>query len=171
MKIRDILRQATREQPYSWLFLSGDYKHWTLDTEALLVDYKIVPIDPETEKPVIPPELISKGFRETIDSQTIADCIQWADRLSNSNDEAVRFESLVYYIRFDAFLPRIGAPDPPPPQEAIQSADLKFYEMLGPEDSTRPCKREGCSRGAIRNSVFCRRHHFEMIKRRVCPFD
>jgi hypothetical protein len=26
-------------------------------------------------------------------------------------------------------------------------------------------------RGAVELSAFCRRHHFEMIKERACPFD
>jgi hypothetical protein len=52
-----------------------------------------------------------------------------------------------------------------------QKDDLKFYEQLGPEDAERPCRKDGCQRGAIRFSVFCRQHHFKQIKRRECPFD
>jgi len=49
--------------------------------------------------------------------------------------------------------------------------DLQFYENLGLEDSEHPCKKDGCGRGAIRNSVFCRSHHFEQVEHRECPFD
>jgi len=65
----------------------------------------------------------------------------------------------------------LRAADPPPVETPEQRWDREFYSKLGPEDPSRPCKHEGCSRGAIRNSVMCRRHHFEMIKRRDCPFD
>jgi len=171
MKLRDILHQATQGLPDSWLFLPGDYKQWTLDTEGLLVHIDALGINPETDEPILPAELVSSGFREALDTRTITDCVRWADKLSGSADDAVRIQSFVYYIRFDAFLPRIGAPDPPPWEEIRRSADLAFYEKLGPEDSIRPCKREGCGHGAIRNSVLCKRHHFEMIQRRECPFD
>ena len=126
MKIRDILRQATQKQPPAWLFLPDNYWEWTLDTEAILVDY----LKPflSTRKPRI--RLFHRNwfpkFRETIDTQPIADCVGWADRLSGRDDDAVRFESLVYYIRFDAFLPRIGAPEPPPAEEIMRNADLEF---------------------------------------------
>jgi hypothetical protein len=52
-----------------------------------------------------------------------------------------------------------------------QRRDREFYDKLGPEDSTRKCKHEGCHRGVVRFSVLCRRHHFEMIEHRDCPFD
>jgi len=63
------------------------------------------------------------------------------------------------------------ATDPPPVEDPQLRCDRQFYEQLGPEDLSRPCKKEGCQRGAIRNSVLCKRHHFEMIKRRDCPCD
>lgn len=60
--------------------------------------------------------------------------------------------------------------DPPRLDPEQLRWDREFYDGLGPEDSLRPCRREGCSRGAIPNSVLCKRHHFEMIKRYDCPF-
>src|SRR6185503_2840238 len=63
------------------------------------------------------------------------------------------------------------AADPPLVEDPRLRRDRQFYEQLGPEDLSRPCKKEGCRRGAIRNSIFCKRHHFEMIERRECPFD
>lgn len=67
--------------------------------------------------------------------------------------------------------PLIGVPDPPSEEEVERRLDLEFYDRLGPEDLTRPCKHAGCSRGAIRNGFLCKRHHFEMIKHRECPFE
>jgi hypothetical protein len=65
----------------------------------------------------------------------------------------------------------LRAVDPPPVEDPQLRQDRQFYEQLGPEDLSRPCKKEGCQRGAIRNSVLCKRHHFEMIERRDCPFN
>lgn len=65
----------------------------------------------------------------------------------------------------------LRAADPPPVEDPQLRRDRKFYEQLGPEDLSRPCKKEGCQRGAIKNSVLCKRHHFEMIERRDCPFE
>jgi hypothetical protein len=65
----------------------------------------------------------------------------------------------------------LRAADPPPIEDPELRRDRQFYEQLGPEDLSRPCKKEGCKRGAISNSVLCKRHHFEMIERRDCPFE
>ena len=171
MTLRDILRQATEELPDGWLYLPGDHKQWTLDTEAFLLDLDAFDKSPQTHEPILPPELASKGLREALDTRTITDCVQWADRLAGRPDDAVRFESFIYYVRFDAFLPKIGAPDPPPWEETRRRLDLEFYDKLGPEDLSRPCKHGGCNRGAVRFSVLCKRHHFEMIRHCECPFD
>lgn len=61
--------------------------------------------------------------------------------------------------------------DPPPVETAQQRMDREFYCKLGPEDPARPCKHGNCSRGAIPNSLMCKRHHFEMVQRRDCPFE
>ena len=171
MTLRDILHKSTEEQPFLWLHLPGDYTQWTLETQSFLLDLDAFDTDPQTHEPILPPELASKGLREVLDTQTITDCVQWADRLAGRPDDAVRFESFIYYVRFDAFLPKIGAPDPPPWEETQRRLDLEFYDKLGLEDSSRPCKHDGCSRGALRNGVFCKRHHFVMIKHRECPFE
>ncbi|MDE2434590.1 MAG: hypothetical protein KGN37_17310 [Burkholderiales bacterium] len=55
--------------------------------------------------------------------------------------------------------------------ELTLAMDRKFYDQLGPERQDVHCKAEGCSRGAIQYSVFCRSHHFENIRRRTCPFN
>jgi hypothetical protein len=65
----------------------------------------------------------------------------------------------------------VRAVGPPPVEDRQRRLDREFYDRLGTEDSSRPCKRDGCGRGAIANSVLCKRHHFEMIQRRDCPFD
>jgi hypothetical protein len=49
--------------------------------------------------------------------------------------------------------------------------DRDFYVALGPERADTPCRRQGCARGAIEHSMFCRVHHFESSRRPDCPFD
>ena len=80
-------------------------------------------------------------------------------------------EALVYYVRFDAFLPEVGAPDPPAVSAAQLRRDRTFYDSLGPERPDVPCRAPGCPRGAIAQSVFCRAHHFEQVKGRPCSFS
>jgi len=65
----------------------------------------------------------------------------------------------------------VSATDPPPVEDKRRRLGREFYDQLGPEDLSRPCKRDDCDRGAIAKSVLCKRHHFEMIQRRGCPFD
>lgn len=48
--------------------------------------------------------------------------------------------------------------------------DEKFYESLGPETEREMCRHEGCERHAISLSAMCRRHHFEMVRKKPCPF-
>jgi hypothetical protein len=48
--------------------------------------------------------------------------------------------------------------------------DRAFFDGLGPERSVPCCAAPGCSHGAISLSTFCRVHHFEMVKRKACPF-
>jgi hypothetical protein len=56
-------------------------------------------------------------------------------------------------------------------EEITLASFRNFYDRLGPEDRTVPCRRVGCLRGAISCSVFCRIHHFESIYHCPCPFD
>ena len=49
--------------------------------------------------------------------------------------------------------------------------DRDFYDALGAERPNVPCRSAGCPRGAVALSALCRRHHFEQVERRPCPFD
>lgn len=50
------------------------------------------------------------------------------------------------------------------------AVDRNFYDSLGAERPDQPCAEAGCTRGAVRASVFCRTHQFENAMRRPCPF-
>jgi hypothetical protein len=51
------------------------------------------------------------------------------------------------------------------------SLDRQFYDSLGPERPNTICRHEGCARGMIQFSVFCRPHHFESLRKTKCPFS
>ena len=166
MTLREIFHSPPDGVAGDWLYLPGEYNAWTLDTEAYFP-----PIDPESGEPVLDPGHASRAYRETLDLQTIEDVVQVADRLAGRPDDATRFETLIYYVRFDAFPSQIGASDPPPWEETRRRLDREFYDGLGAEDASRPCRTAACSHGSVRLSVFCRVHHFESICRRPCPFN
>lgn len=52
-----------------------------------------------------------------------------------------------------------------------RAQDSAFYDSLGVERPSVPCRADGCTRGSVPLSVFCRRHHFENVKGRSCPFE
>jgi len=49
--------------------------------------------------------------------------------------------------------------------------EREFYDSLGPEDLNCRCRRDGCGRGTVRFSAFCRPHQFENVRKMPCPFD
>jgi len=48
--------------------------------------------------------------------------------------------------------------------------DSTFFNSLGVEMGPEKCAKEECLSLRIKNAIFCRRHHFESIKKKVCPF-
>jgi hypothetical protein len=61
---------------------------------------------------------------------------------------------------------------PPPPlseEEHQKLEDDNFWNSLGQEIGPEICQHEECARKRIQYSVMCRRHHFEMVKRRPLP--
>jgi hypothetical protein len=162
MLLREALHLAAdKSLEIGWLYLpSSDTP--TLETQCLLVS------DAEESETVAK----ENGFpQEGLDTQTIEDTTQCASQFEQPPSDDLLLESFIYYWRFDAWLPQIGAPEPPPWEETKRQLDREFYELLGAERQSVPCKKAGCSRGAITSSVFCRVHHFEMIKKEVCPFN
>ena len=56
-------------------------------------------------------------------------------------------------------------------QEQARELDLHFYRSLAAEVPGTACMKGGCARGTTPYSVFCRKHHYEMIKNQPCPFS
>ncbi len=159
MTLREVFKRAKcRELPGAWLCLPSDAP-WTPDSEAVFI---------ESESELAQAE--ARGFKSTLDDATIEQVVDWADRLSGTEDDSARLDVFRYYFRFDAFPDRLGAPDPPPAEEVLRQVDLKFYDSLGQEAPGTRCRKEGCVRGTVKFSVFCRSHHFENVRKRPCPF-
>ncbi|MEM7229628.1 MAG: hypothetical protein AAF432_12525 [Planctomycetota bacterium] len=151
-----------------WLYISRDAVDLTLSTMAALA---YAEFDEESDEEIDPPGFAERGLQSTIDVDTLTQSIEWADHLSGTKDDSAAIDVIRYYIRFDAWPSTLGAPDPPPAEETLLQLDRAFVEILGEENPTQTCRRDGCDRGAIQFSALCRRHHFESIKKRPCPFD
>lgn len=151
-----------------WLYIAGDAADLTLNTEA---DLGCPEFDEDTDDEIEPPGFSERGLRSTIDVDTLSHSIAWADRLSGTKDDSAALDIIRYYIRFDAWPETLNAPDPPPRDEILRRLDREFSDKLGLEDSSKQCRRDGCGRGVVKLSVFCRRHHFENIQNRSYPFD
>jgi hypothetical protein len=168
--LRDVIKQVRSQQTSQddWLYIACDAKDLTLGSEAALG----CPVfDEGADEEREPPELSGRGFHSTIDIAALEDSIAWADRLSGKADDAAAACIVRYYIRFDAWPDAINAPDPPSRDEILRRLDREFSDKLGAEQSTKPCRFEGCGRGVVPLSVFCRRHHFESVRKRPYPFD
>lgn len=56
------------------------------------------------------------------------------------------------------------------PKMKVASDERKFFDSLEPNVPHEMCKIEGCSAERISLSVLCKRHHFEAVVRKPCPF-
>ena len=164
-----ILRVRNRQTDESdWLYIAGASIDLSLATEA---DLGCSDYDEDTDEEIDPAGFVERELQSTIDVDTVSQCIEWADRLSGKKDDDAALDIIRYYIRFDTWPQTLNAPDPPPLEESLRRIDRDFANMLGPEDAVKECRRDGCQRGTVKLSVFCRRHHFENVRKRPYPFD
>ena len=163
MTLRELFHADPEKLPGFWIYLPKESAGWTLETEVC------IPPDSQ-EEPELDPAYVTRGYVSTLNIYDLEDILDIADQLTGRADDEVRLEGFLYYYRYDAFLPEIGAPPPPPAEEILKIEDRRFYDQLGSENSMNLCRAPGCSRGSVRFSVFCRVHHFESIHSRPCPF-
>ena len=156
------MRAASARAPRGWLYLPREWRSWTPETPA------VVSVDEEISQPG--GEARFRDYAPMVDDGTLFSVVVSAQDELGADTAGGLVEALVYYVRFDAFLPEIGAPDPPAVSKAQLRRDRAFYDALGPERSDVPCRAAGCVRGAVGLSVFCRVHHFRQVKGRDCPF-
>ncbi len=167
--LRELLRAAGHRLPEGWLYLPAN-RNWTLDTDGMVIDIDSL-TDTEMFDEDTPLVAHSNGLISTLDAATIEDIHKAARTLQDPPSDDLLLEAFMYYHRFDAFLPSVGAPDPPPAHVVIHNIDRRFYDSLGPEDGSRKCRKDGCQRGVVSLSVLCRVHHFESVRGKPCPFD
>jgi len=152
-----------------WYFIRGAAEELTCDTECEFAE-----IAYENGVGIHPAEIEERGPYSKIDSVSLEATIQFADRLSGGFDNEAACDVIRYYLRFESWPDRIGAPDPLSEEEELAQElaqeDREFYDSLGQERSGTQCRREGCSRGAVAFSAFCRIHQFENVQKRACPF-
>lgn len=148
----------------AWLYLPNSLTP-TANTECLIVA--------EVDSDLEPEEIAaSLGFpQEGLDTQTLEGVATRAAQFEKNPSETLLIESFIYYWRFDAWLPSPGAPEPPPPEVAELIEAKSFYDSLGLERSDAQCKSSGCNRGAVSLSMYCRPHHFEMVRKKPSPFS
>ena len=156
------LRSALKRQlEDGWLYLP-DVETPTADTECLLV---------------VNTDVVTEGFSapdfpvEGLDTSLLEDVSSCAASFENPPSQSLLVESFIYYWRYDAWLPFPGAPEPKLSNGDDLTVDKIFYDFLGEEDLTAKCKSENCPRGRVSCSIFCRVHHFEMIKKKPCVFS
>jgi hypothetical protein len=165
--LREILRESLASSPDGWLLLpsEGPISADTLGTLRDIGGDDMADQDSDT--------VLVGGFElaPSVGGDTLHDICQGAQRLQPLPSDETLVEALDYYLRFDAFLPALGAPEPPPFEEINAQIDRAFWDQIGEENLDRPCRREGCGRGSVAFSVLCRVHHFESVMRKPCPFD
>ena len=162
-RIAGMIRSAANDElPHGWLYLpKGEI---TANTECLLLA--------GIESDDLPNTGAALGFPdEGLATDDLKDIFQCAQRLIANPNDSVLVRAFNYYLKFDAHLPSIDAPDPPPPDVVLADLDRQFYQSLGAEREGTMCRKAECGRGVVALSVFCRPHHFESVKQRPCPFQ
>ncbi len=150
-----------------WLYLPGD-QEWGLETRGKLLNLDEMDSQ-ELDNEGTPLIAIRQNLVESLDNQTIEDIVRGAKQIENPPSDDLLLEVFLYYYKYDAFLPKRGYV-PPSREEVMAKLDRDFFDSLGSESPSEKCRKEGCNRGKVTSSVFCRVHHFEMVKRKPCPF-
>jgi hypothetical protein len=166
--LRDLLQAALRDKLRDGWFYLRDSSVIDLSAPVLLITDTD---DLEDAEAGIARAAEDRGFpHEGLDTATLISIAHGAGVFAAPPSDDLLLEAFLYYYKFDAFLPRPGAPDPPPAHEIINSLDRTFYDSLGAERAGIPCREPGCTRGSVEYSVLCRPHHFESVKRKASPF-
>jgi hypothetical protein len=163
-----ILRRALNDDlEEGWLYLPKEVL-WQLDTPGVILNVDGME-DAELDDDGEPVVVKRHNLASTLDNQTIEDIVRSFRNLEDPPSDDGLLEAFTYYYDHDAFLPRRGFV-PLPAEEAKIRRDRDFYDSLGDESTKERCKHQGCNRGKVNLSLYCRIHHFEMVEIRPCPF-
>ena len=163
----ELLRESLRSSLDGWLLLPSEGPI-SADTLGTILDTDDDDTSDEDSDTVV---IAGYELVPYVDGDTLHDICQGAQQLQPLPTDDTLLEAFGYYVRFDAFLPALGAPDPPPFEEINAQIDRAFWDRLGEENLDRPCRHAGCGRGSVAFSVLCRVHHFESVKNKPCPSD
>ena len=163
-----LLRRASKGLEKGWLYLP-DIEQWCATTPAIIVDVDALDVH-EVDEDDEPLFAKTHNLILTLESATVESIVSFASNLDVESTDELLLESFNYYFDNDAFLPYAGF-TPLAHEESQKKLDRDFYDSLGEERLDKACKKEGCERGAISGSAFCKVHHFEMIRQRTCPFS
>lgn len=165
----DILRQTLNgDTEKGWLFLEDVIDdEWKAKSKGLIIDIDKLPEEElDNDFPILAKR---NNLTETLDAQTIEDITNAAIDIEVPISDETLVEAFNYYYKYDTFLPEKGF-IPLSQEDWRRNADLDFYSNLGDESRESKCARERCNRGSVKFSLFCRIHHFEMMKKKTCPF-
>ena len=164
-RLIDILRTAARAEGIhvdDWIYLQID--ELRPDSRAILLAPEFDTVEDQEAAAA------AVGFpREGLQASDVKNIFEGVARLSATPTDEQIIRAFDYYLRFDAYLPSLDAPDPPSNDKIMLMMDRQFYESLGSEQPDTRCKREGCEKGTVYLSLFCAQHHFENVRGRPYP--
>lgn len=168
MKLKEIFKLARHGELSGDFLYLPDHGNWTIETEGRFIEWTEEDLNANAN---LPREAVENNLVEGLDGQTIEGIVKWADRLAGKKDDSARLDVFLYYHKYDAYPDKLNSPPPPPANEIIARLDREFYDLLGKERSGTKCKKDDCERGTVQYSVLCKKHHFESIQKKPCPFD
>jgi hypothetical protein len=164
----DILRRAVNNDlEIGWLYLPRGVE-WQAQTPGIVLNADAM-LPEELDKEGEPLFAIQTNLIPTLDDATLEDVARGAALIEAAPSDELLLEAFKYYYEYDAFLPERGY-EPLPIEELRLSIDREFYDSLGEESRSERCRQDGCERGRIQHGIYCRVHHFEMIRQKLCPF-
>lgn len=103
------------------------------------------------------------------DHEQLGECTIIAQSFAEFVDRALHSKGNPYWLSND--FSSYGVVTWEPVAEFYRRLDADWWSSLGSEIGPELCKADGCPQKRIELSVMCRRHHYEMVMRRLCPFD
>jgi hypothetical protein len=172
LRILDLMQLASADLlPLGWTFL--DSYEPKADSRCLLVLDDLLNENSDATGDRLIEEL---GFPHSgIGTPAATGLAKRVHELEARPTDAQMLDAFEYYLHF-LEAPASLDPNRQPPianwtRRARVAVDHQLWTHLKgePERPDIPCRKPGCTKGAIPQSVFCREHHFEMMQGRPYP--